>query len=187
MQSDLLESLASELLTMQEKGHELGIKTMESEWLTSPMRRSSLRTIREQLAEQKIQDVRQLRAPLEISEQDLEILHEAGFETLPVSEDPWPHIEFHYGVPFGSIHKMNLKTFIESDDEDLLAAVNRLRAYQRSNGLKPYLIFECDSSEFFSHENFSLLSRKLAFLKENMELEFLVLSDFCKKCSVRSE
>ena len=187
VQSDLLESLASELLTMQEKGHELGMKTMESEWLTSPMRRSSLRTIREQLAEQKIQDVRQLRAPLEISEQDLEILHEAGFESLPVSEDPWPHLEFHYGVPLGSIHKMNLKTFVESDDEELLAAVNRLRAYQKSNGLKPYLIFECDSSEFFSHENFSLLSRKLAFLKENMELEFLVLSDFCKKCSVRSE
>ncbi len=193
VQSDLLESLAPELLTLQEKGHELGVKTLENEWLTIPMRLRALRAVRELLAEQKIQDVRMLKAPLEISEQDLDVLHEAGFETLPVSEDPWPHIEFHYGIPFGSVHKMNLKTFLELEDEDLLAAVNRLRSYQKKNGLKPYLIFECDSSEFSSNdyaewasgENFSLLSRKLALLKENMELEFLTLSGFCKSCTVQ--
>jgi hypothetical protein len=54
------------------------------------------------------------------------------------------------------------------------------------------LIFECDSTEFTSREdlehasgeNFTLLSRKIAFLKEHMELEFHTLSKFIQTCRV---
>jgi len=150
--------------------------------------------VRETLEQVKIKNVRMLRPPLEVSEQDLEILHEAGFESLPVSEDPWPHVEFHWGIPFGYVYKMKLRTFLELDEEDLLEAVNRLRAYQKKHGLTPFLIFECDSIEFASREdldyasgeNFTLLSKKLAFLKEHMELSFMSLSEFCKSCSLSS-
>lgn len=191
VQSDLLEPFATPLKALQKKGHELGIKTVESEWLTSPMRRSTLRSIREQVKELDFKKVHMLHPPLDVSQQDLEILHEAQFESLPVSEDPWPHVEFHHGIPYGHMNRMSLRRFLELNDEELLAAVNRLRAYQKKNGLEPFLIFECDNLEFSSRddldyasgENFTLLSRKLAFLKEQMELQFMTLSDFCKSCS----
>ncbi len=192
IQSDLLEPFAEELKTLHEGGHELGVKILDQEWLTAPMRRSTLRDLRNRLDQLGLSDVRMLRVPLELSEQDLEIMHEAGFDSLPTSEDPYPHVEFHWGVPFGHILKMNLMSFIKWDDEELLEAVNRLRAYEKDNGVHPFLIFECDSTEFTSREelehasgeNFTLLSKKLAFLGEHMDLEYHTLSEFMKSCKV---
>ncbi|MFA4815247.1 MAG: glycosyltransferase family 4 protein [Candidatus Gracilibacteria bacterium] len=196
VQSDLLEPFMTELKKLLEGGHELGIKILDQEWLTMPMRRSTLRELRDRLDKLGLPEVRMLRLPLDPSEQDLEALHEAGFESLPTSEDPWPHVGFHWGIPFGHIMKMNLLTFVELEDEQLLEAVNRLRAYEKEHGIPPFLIFECDSTEFISRdelkyasgENFTILSKKLAFLKEHMDLEFHTLSEFCKSCNVsRSE
>lgn len=194
IQSDLLESFTEELKAMHSTGHELGVKIMEQDWITPPMRRSTLRDLRDRLDKLGLGHVRMIRVPLELSEQDLEILHEGGFESLPTSEDPLPHVEFHWGIPFGHIMKMNLLTFVEMDDEELLHAVNRLRAHEKDHGVHPFLIFECDSTEFTSRdelehasgENFTLLSKKLAFLQEHMDLEFHTLSEFCKSCSIQS-
>jgi hypothetical protein len=180
------------LALFRDEKHELGVKMLEQDWLTAPMRRSALRDLRALLDENGLEKVRMLRTPLEPSEQDVEILHEAGFESLPVSEDPWPHVEFHWGIPYGHILKMNLETFLELDDDELLESVNRLRAYEKENGVHPFIIFECHSYEFSSRddlayasgENFSVLSRKLALLKEHMDIEFMTLSEFCKSCTV---
>ena len=146
IQSDLLESLSTELKNMQDGGHELGVKIMEQDWITPPMRRSTLRDLRDRLDSLGLNEVRMIRTPLELSQQDLEILHEGGFESLPTSEDPWPHVEFHWGIPFGHVMKMNLLSFIEMDDHELLSAVNRLRAHEKEHGVHPFLIFECDST-----------------------------------------
>lgn len=195
IQSDLLEAFSVELNNMQASGHELGVKIMEQDWITAPMRRSTLRDLRLRLDNLGFTEVRMIRTPLEVSEQDLEILHEAGFESLPTSVDPYPHVEFHWGVPFGHIMKMNLLSFIEMEDDELLSAVNRLRAHEKENGVHPYLIFECDSTEFTSREelehasgeNFTVLSKKLAFLKEHMDLEFHTLSEFCQSCTIAAK
>lgn len=192
VQSDLLETFLPELKSLAESGHELGVKILDQEWLTAPMRRSTLRDLRGRLDELGLPQIRMIRPPMDPSEQDLEILHEAGFESLPTSEDPYPHVEFHHGIPFGHIMKMNLRTFVELDDGELLEAVNRLRAYEKDHGIHPFLIFECDSTEFTSREdlehasgeNFTLLSRKIAFLKEHMDLEFHTLSEFIRSCRV---
>lgn len=192
IQAELLGSLHKECLVLKEGGHELGVRVSEKDWITLPQRRSTLRVLRDELNSLNMGDLRFLRLPLQPSEQDLEILHEFGFETLPTSEDPWPRIEFHWGIPFGKVFKMNLKAFVEEDDEDLIEAIRRLAAFQKDHGVAPYLIFECDSTEFISRdelphasgENFTQLARKIATLREHMELEFCTLSDFCKSCKM---
>lgn len=192
IQAELLESLHKECLVLKEGGHELGVRVNEKDWITLPQRRSTLRALRDELSSLEMGDVRFLRVPLEPSEQDLEVIHEFGFETLPTSEDPWPRIEFHWGIPFGTVLKMNLKAFVEEDDEDLIEAIRRLAALQKENGVSPYIIFECDSTEFFSREelshasgeNFTRLAKKIAVLRETMSIEFCTLSDFCKSCNM---
>ncbi|MFA6023853.1 MAG: glycosyltransferase [Candidatus Gracilibacteria bacterium] len=195
VQQDLLGAFPVEIKNMQELGHELGIQILEHDWLTAPMRRSVLRALREELNALGLSEVRMVRVPAAPSEQDLEILHEAGFEWLPTSEDPYPSVEFHWGIPFAHFLKMNLRSFLELEDQELLEAVNRLRAEQKDHGVNPFVIFECDSAEFTSREdlphaggeNFTELSKKIAFLKEHMDLDFHTLSEFCKSCRIPSK
>jgi len=125
-------------------------------------------------------------------ETDLEYMHELGFEHLPTSEDPMPHIRVKYLLPFGYTFVMNLENLLATDDDELLEILGRICALQKKNKVSPFVIFECNSWEFQSRdyvdyasgENFTGLSKKIAFLKEHMELEFLSLSDFCKSCMV---
>lgn len=194
-QSDRLKDQATAIRALQAGEHEIGVQTSEIEWVTSPMRRSTLRDVQSVLQELGLENITMIQPPFIPSEQDIEIIHEAGFETLPTSEDPWPTVEFHYGIPFGHRYAMNLKSLLEWTDEEFLEAVNRLRAYEKKLGLPLFLIFECDSDEFVSQEesdyasgeNFTFLSKKLTFLKNALPVQFLTLSALCKSGKVEKE
>jgi glycosyltransferase involved in cell wall biosynthesis len=180
VQEDLLDPFFEEFHAMQNSGHELGVFG----------EKKNLRTTKERLSALTLQDVRMFRSKEELADHDLKYVHEQGFETLPTSQDPAPHLDWKWGLPFGRIVKFDLKNLLEWDDELLLQSVNRLLSYQRENGIDPYLIFECNSWEFQSRdeaayasgENFTKLARKLAVLRDKFEIEFQTLSDFCKSC-----
>ncbi|MBU0981548.1 glycosyltransferase [Patescibacteria group bacterium] len=183
---------------------------LKDAWLSVPKRKKALRIIRETIDSLNLKDVRAFRAPnLVVDKDSLRLIREAEFEIdsssptmlgakplpslknglcrMPVSRDPMPHLQWRYGLPFGSYKVMNLANFISMSDEELLAAVSRLREYQRAAGVDPHLVFLCHSWEFQSRdhmdmasgENFSILARKIAILKEHMELQFRTLTDLC--------
>ena len=137
------------------------------------------------------ENLKMFRPPFAASEEDLEIIHDAGFEYLPISEDPMPHLKWKFIFPVGEAIEMNLANVLKMDDEELLNSINRLRAYQSEHGVDPFLIFKANSNDFISTpgighssgENFSILSQKLAFLREHMDIEFHTLSKFCKTLS----
>ncbi len=178
VQDDLFEPYFEELRDMQKAGHEIGVLG----------EKKNLRTVKDGLKNLGLKKVRMFRPVKEFGDADLKYIHEFGFDYLPSSEDPMPQIVFKFLVPFGRSVVMNLKNFIEMDEEELLGAVDRLRSYQNKNGVPPYLIFECSSWEFQSRkhadwasgENFTELSKKIAFLKEHMDIEFMGLSGFCR-------
>lgn len=192
VQEDLLKPSLTEFSALQAEGHELGIAITQNDWLTLPTRRTTLRRIKETLEMHELKSVRFVRPPMELGEQDMDALREADFDSLPPSEDPKLILEWHGALPFGRKAVMNLKQFLEWDNEDLLDAIKRLAAYEKNQELPLFLIFECSSFEFSSREdlpyasgeNFTLLAKKFAFLKEHLDLEFRTLSDFCKSCSV---
>ena len=82
---------------------------------------------------------------------------------------------------------LNLSNFLTWSDDELLAAVNRLREFHRRQKVPPHLVFLChswefesrDYSDYSSGENFTQLAKRLAFLKDHMELEFKTLTDLC--------
>jgi glycosyltransferase involved in cell wall biosynthesis len=182
VQDDLFEPYLEELKAMQKSGHELAVLG----------EKKNLRGVKEGFKDLKLKGLRLFRPVEGFADGELKYVHELGFEYLPTSEDPLPRIGWRFVVPFGRRVVMNLKNVIKMSDEEFLDAVNRLRSYQRDNGVSPYLIFECSSWEFQSRdyaawasgENFTELSKKIAFLKEHMEIEFMGLSDFCKSCSL---
>ena len=185
VERDLFEPFGAEIQMLHSLGHELGIQLLGSEWLaTSPTRRKAIRSAREQLNSLGFSDTRFFKVKGEVDADDLDYAHQYDLNFLPPSEDPLPHIYTKYGLPFANIQVMNLKTFIESTEEELLAAVNRLKSLHQQSKVAPFLIFECSSWEFFSQEgvpyasgqNFTELSKKLAFLRSHMEIEFLTLS-----------
>ncbi len=185
IQSDLLEPFSEELLSLHEGGHELGVKLTRAEWVSLPSRKKALRAVRERLEGNGFKDVRMLRAPLDLDdEEDLDLAHEAGFEFLPVSADPDPTIAWKWGIPHGRMVKMNMEMVLEMSDASFLASVNRLRSYQKHHGMEPYLIFEWSVAENPSGEAFTELAKKLTFLKQHMGLEFMTLSQFIKSCSL---
>lgn len=186
VQRDLMETLLEDLEGMQEDGHEIGVHALNSDWQDRPTRRKMLRQMRDEQKDLGIAP-KMFRAPQGVDDTDLGILHEQGYEFLPVSQDPKPQVEWHRGLPFGSVLRLNLENILRMSDEELLSVVNRLRNVQHENGLDPFLIFECHSWEFQSRdhaahasgENFSKLAQKIAFLKGHMELNFMTLSSFC--------
>jgi glycosyltransferase involved in cell wall biosynthesis len=185
IQSDLLEPFAEELLSLHEGGHEVGVKLTKAEWVSLPSRKRALRAVRERLEANGFKDVRMLRAPLDLDdEEDLDLAHEAGFEFLPVSEDPDPSLAWKWGLPHGRMIKMNMEEVLKMSDEHFLAGVNRLRSYQKHHGMEPYLIFGWSVKESPSGEAFTELAKKLTFLKQHMDLEFMTLSQFCKSCTL---
>ncbi len=180
---EVLNTFKNNVLEFQTEGHEIGVKAVAEEWQDGPERKKTLRRMHEMLSEQGWKDVRMFRAPTTVSDKDLDAIHQMGFESLPVTEDPKPHIDWESGVPSGQNLVMDLNNFLELSQEELLEAVIRIRTHQEENGMPPYVIFQASSWELRG-ENFSELSRRLAFLKENMKVEFLTLSEFCKSCSV---
>ncbi len=191
IQSDLFESNLEAVRGLTQGGHEVGVHVLPMEWNGLPTRKKTARTLRETFDHFALQGtgpqgVHMFRAPGEISLQDLEYLHESGFDFLPTSEDPLPRISWKLGLPFGQVQKMNLSTFLKLRDKELFVAIHRLHNSQKTHGIEPFLIFECDSTEFKSSEEFTALSKKLMFLKECFALRFMTLSDFCKSCSVKA-
>lgn len=176
---EVLTNFKDEVLAFQTSGHEVGMKASADEWQDGPERKKTLRKMNEMLSEQGWKNVRMFRAPTNVSDKDLDAIHQMGFESLPVTEDPKPHIDWESGLPSGQSLHMNLKNFLELSEEKLLEAVHRIRAHQEEHGIPPYIIFQAVSWELRG-ENFSELSRRLAFLKEHMKVEFLTLSEFCK-------
>jgi glycogen(starch) synthase len=193
VERDLFEPFRAEIQMLHELGHELGIQLLGSEWLaTSPTRRKAIRTSREQLNTLGLNELAFFKVKGEVDADDLDYAHQHDLDFLAPSEDPLPRLYTKYGLPFAHIQIMNLKTFVESSEEDLLAAVNRLKILHQQNKVMPFLIFECSSWEFFSQEglpytggkNFTELSKKLAFLRSHMDIDFLTLSEFRKLCKL---
>lgn len=187
IQKNLIEEFSEELHALQEGGHEIALELPKNQWLSTPVRKKALREAREQFESVGFSDVRFLRAPLDLEEEDLDLCHELGFDSLPVSEDPDIQIVWRWFAPFGRVVKMNLSTFMDLSEEELLKAVERLRAYQKNHKVAPFLIFEWDALEDSSGEAFTELSKKLALLKEHFPLEFMTLSDFFKSCTLPSQ
>lgn len=185
IQSDLLEPFAEELLSLHEGGHELGVKLTKPEWISIPSRRKALRSVRERLAAAGFEDVRMLRAPLDLDdEEDLGLAHEFGFEFLPVSEDPDPVVFRKWLLPFGKTFKMTMENVLELSDDAFVASVKRLCTFQRHHGIPPFLIFEWSVKENPSGEALTEFSKKLTLLEQHMDLDFMTLSQFCKSCSL---
>ncbi|MFA5793376.1 MAG: glycosyltransferase [Candidatus Gracilibacteria bacterium] len=182
IQSNLIEAFANEIVALQEGGHEIGVKLLKSEWLTGPIRKKAIREVRETLTRIGIKNVRMLHAPGEIIDEELEYAHENGFEYLPVSRDPDPQIIWKFLLPFGKSTPMDLSSFLALSDEALLTSINRLRSFQKHYGMEPFIIFECSNEDFTSGENFTGLSKKLALLREEMEIKPMTLSVFCESC-----
>lgn len=183
---DFAEQCAEELHALNEGGHEIAVDISKQEWLSMPIRKKALREARDLFEKNGLAPIRFMNAPLDLEEEDLELCHELGFDSLPVSEDPDLQIVWRWGIPFGRVVKMNLDTFVTFSNEKLLVAIERLRAYQKHNKISPFLIFEWDASIETRGEAFTELSKKLSFLKENFPLEFMTLSEFCKSCSIPS-
>lgn len=190
VQSSLMEPFQEEIESLRAGGHELGVQP-EKTASKLPEKRKQLRNLKKELEGKSMEEVLMFRTHRSIGERELNAIHQNGFEHLPVTEDPQPEIFWRFGVPFARTVRMDLKHVLRMSDEELLASVNRLRAYQKENGIDPYLIFECSSWEFQSRdhvdyaggENFTALAKKIAFLREHMDIEFLTLSSFCKTCS----
>lgn len=182
IQSNLIEAFADEIVALQEGGHEVGVKLLKSEWTTLPLKKKAIRTARETIEKVGLKNIRMLRSPTDVTGDELDYAHENGFEYLPVSEDPDPQIVWKFFMPFGKTTPMNLKSFLELNDDALLHSINRLRSFQKHYGLDPFVIFECSNDDFDNGENFTGLSKKLAFLREQVEVIPMTLSSFCESC-----
>lgn len=180
---EVLEEYLDELQESQNRGHEIGVKAQSSEWQDGPEKRKLLRQLNELLSVQGWKGVRMFRAPAEVNEKDLELIHQMGFENLPVSEDPKIRFAWEGALPKMRKSPMDLEHFLQMENSELLEAVVRIRAQAEAHGLMPYLIFQASSTSLRG-EKFTELAKRLAFLKEHMEVEFLTLSEFCKSCSV---
>ncbi len=187
-EADFFEPHAQLIAGLAAAGHEIALKGVDTDWESIPARRKSLRRLRDEMNRLGMNQVMMFRPPVEPSEAELSDLHEYGFEYIPVSEDPLPTIRWSWKGPYGQPVEMKLEEWLEQDDDETLESVNRLRSEERTHGLDPYLIFECNSFDFSSveglsyasGENFSQLSRRLSFLKDQMDLEFVTLSGFLK-------
>ncbi len=182
--SDLFEQLGEELKGLSDSGHELGVKLLQNEWLSTPVKKKAFRSVRDAAAELGLNELRFFKAPLEPDAEDLETAHEQGFDSLPVTEDPDPVIVWRYGMPFGKVVKMDVEAVLRMSDKEWMDALHRIRNYQKQNGVKPFLIFEWNSLEHGDGESFTEVAKKLSLIKEEFGLEFLTLSDFCKSCSL---
>ncbi len=185
VQKDLFEEFSEELHALQEGGHEIAMEITKNQWLSTPLRKKTLREARDLFERLQLSSVRFLHPPLDLEEEDLELCHELGFDALPISEDPALQIVWKWGVPFGRVVKMDISTFVNLSDEELLESVHRLRAYQKNSKIEPFLIFEWDAFEHTSGEYFTAFSKKLSLLRQAFPLEFMTLSEFCESCSLR--
>jgi glycosyltransferase involved in cell wall biosynthesis len=193
IQSDLLPPFAEEFRAMQDLGHELGFKLSQPQWNNPPDRKKVLRQLRELAEIHEIPRCHFVRISADLSEEDYDLLQEHGFDSLPVSEDPLPRLEWRFGVPHGHPTPMNLLNFLTLSEDKLLKCVNRLRIEQKARKMPSFLIFECNSWEFQSRDdipyasgqNFTELAKRLAFLREHMDLNFMSLSEFCESCKVQ--
>ena len=184
VQSDLMGSFAEELKALHDSGHQLGVKFVQNEWLSLPIKKKAFRSIRDLAKQMEFEDFHFFKAPLEPEEEDLDLAHEYGFDHLPVTEDPDPMIVWRYGIPFGKVVKMNVETLLRLNDKEWVESLHRIRNYQKQHGVKPFIIFEWKTSEHRDGESFTEVSKKLSLLKERFGVEFVSLLDFCKSCSI---
>jgi len=188
----LLEELAHPIKELQALGHEVGVKLPKGVWGSVPEQKKSLRQLQDSLADLSLSGLRMVRPPRELNEASLELIHEHGFEYLPVSEDPVTKLEWHYALPFGRHIRMDLEHVLNLEDSELLEVVGHIQRYWKAHGMVPFIVFEAHSWEFTSQndenhasgENFSRLAQALAAVDRNLDVEYLSLSDFCKSCSL---
>lgn len=188
----LLEMMVYPIRELQALGHEVGVKIPAGDWSTVPGQKKSLRNLQDHLAELNLSEIRMLRPAREITEDTMHLIHEQGFEFLPVSEDPVTKLEWRYALPFGRHLRFDLETLLELNEDELKEALGHLQRYWKAHNIHPFLIFECHSWEFTSQdndshasgENFSRLARLLAMIDKHVDIEYLSLSDFCKSCSL---
>jgi glycosyltransferase involved in cell wall biosynthesis len=188
VRAEFFKSIYQEIKGMEDSGHEIGFKFRELEWKDGPSSKKLLRDLSSILEDYPLSSLRHVRLPDERgigTEADLALLAQHGLDSASVSQDPLARFHFHLGLPYPEFLKMDLETWLQMEDGALLESVKRLMAFQVNAGLRPHLIFRCKSYEFASHEgiahasgeNFSLLARKLAYLKDHLEVEFVSLTE----------
>jgi len=188
----LLAMLADPIRELQDMGHEVGIKVLQGDWNSIPGQKKSLRKLQEHLAELNLKNIRMIRPAKEIGPETLELIHEHGFEFLPVTEDPVTKLEWHYALPFGRHIRMDMENLLKLEDDELIESIGHIQRYWRAHNLPPFIVFEAHSWEFTSQEdeshasgeNYSRLAQRLALLDKHSKLEYLSLSAFCKSCSL---
>lgn len=188
----LLELLAEPIRELQSMGHEVGVKLTQGDWSTIPGQKKSLRHLQDTVADLNLANIRMVRPSRDISEDTLRLIHEHGFEYLPVTEDPVTKLEWHYALPFGRHIRMDLENLLTLSEEDLLTALAHIQGYWKAHQFPAFVIFEAHSWEFSSHaesthasgENFSRLAQRLSLIDKHADIEYLSLSDFCKSCSL---
>ena len=184
VQTDLMDSFGEEVKALHDSGHELGVKLMQNEWLSMPIKKKAFRSVRELAGQMELEPFRFFKAPLEPDDEDLELAHEHGFDCLPLTEDPDPVIVWRYGIPFGKVVKMDMETLLRFSDKEWMEALHRIRNHQKQNGVQPFIIFEWKMLQHGDGESFTAVSKKLSLLKERFGVEFMTLSAFCKSCSL---
>lgn len=182
--TEFFEQFQEEFRALHDSGHELGVALDQQEWLSDPVKKKALRSVRDTASSLGLNDLRFFKAPIEPDEEDLGLAQELGFDSLPVTEDPDPLLVWRYGLPFGRVVKMNVDTALRLSDKDWIETLHRIRNYQKQNGVQPFLIFEWNSHENGDGESFTGMGMKLSALKEKFGLEFMSLSEFCKSCSL---
>lgn len=188
----LLELLVEPIEELQAMGHEVGVKVLQGDWTSIPGQKKSLRYLQEHLAELNLKNIRMIRPSKEITEDTLTLIHEHGFEYLPVSEDPVTKLEWHFALPFGRHVRMDLENLLTLSEEELLESIGHIQRYWKEHGFPPFIIVEAHSFEFNSQdevahasgENFSRLAQRLALINKHLNMQYLNLSGFCKSCSL---
>ncbi len=186
----LLDMWAETIKELQKMGHEIGLIPSRQSWKNLPAQRKALRQLQDNLAAKNLQNIRMLRPKTEINETMLDIIHEYGFEYLPVSEDPVSLLEWRYALPFASYLRMDLKNLLNMSEDELLASIRHIQAFWKAHSFPPFIVFEASDWEFYSHEehphaageNFSVLAQKLSLMEDHSQIKYLSLSKLCEAC-----
>ena len=182
---EYFEPFSEELSDLRQAGHEIAVRTTKAEWAREDERKNVLLSLEHAAEQENFGKVAFFRAPSALSQVEYRSVRALNLDWTPVSEDPRPKLKFKGGLPHLERHTYDLKYFVESDDTALLSGVNRLRAWHQMKKKDPFMVFSCHNGEFSSREgldhasgeNFSLLARKWAHLKEHMPIEFVTMSE----------
>ncbi len=111
--------------------------------------------------------------------------------SIPITAAPIPRVRLRYLLPFTAYEVFNMAWLATTSDQQMLAYVAEVVAFQIRNGTQPHLVFLAHPWEFrewagreelsyCSGDKYGLLRRKMQLLKERYQLKYAGMKELAQ-------